>query len=97
MLPHSRVELRRWFDSHKVGDCVWLSGAPSSEPTRDPLEALRYNCHLAFEPKIPKEQKTPKIQHQSDKGAPNQKQRPDPNGDFELNLIMVVLFSLLGS
>ena len=29
VLPHSRVELRRWFDSHKVGDCVWLSGAPS--------------------------------------------------------------------
>ena len=37
MLPHSRVELRRWFDSHKVGDCVAERGSGS---TRDPLEAL---------------------------------------------------------
>ena len=37
MLPHSRVELRRWFDSHKVGDCVAERG---SEPPRDPLEAV---------------------------------------------------------
>ena len=37
MLPHSRVELRRWFDSHKVGDCVVERG---SEPPRDPLEAV---------------------------------------------------------
>ena len=37
MLPHSRVELGRWFDSHKVGDCVAERGSGS---TRDPLEAL---------------------------------------------------------
>ena len=36
-MPHSRVELRRWFDSHKVGDCVAERGSGS---TRDPLEAL---------------------------------------------------------
>ena len=35
MLPHSRVKLRRWFDSHKVGDCVAERGSGS---TRDPLE-----------------------------------------------------------
>ena len=37
VLPHSRVELRRWFDSHKVGDCVAERGSGS---TSDPLEAL---------------------------------------------------------
>ena len=37
MLPHSRVELRRWFDSHKVRDCVAERGSGS---TRDPLEAV---------------------------------------------------------